>query len=280
MKIGLVLEGGGMRGLYTAGILDAMLDKNFQVNGIIGVSAGALFGVSYVSKQRGRSLRYNQKYASDPRYMSFKSLITTGNFVNKDFAYYELPLKLDVFDEEAFSKSKIDFYATVTNVQTGLPEYLKIINATIQIEELRASSSLPFCSKIVKINDKLYLDGGISDAIPVNKCFEMGYDKVIVITTRPLNYRKTKSNQLLPKIFYHRYPNFVKAINTRYQRYNDTLDQLQELEKQNKIFVIRPSKLIKINRLEKNPDKMQEIYNLGLQDFQDNYQALQKYLKK
>lgn len=280
MNIGLVLEGGGMRGLYTAGILDAMLDKNFQVNGIIGVSAGALFGVSYVSKQRGRSLRYNQKYASDPRYMSFKSLITTGNFVNKDFAYYELPLKLDVFDEEAFSKSKIDFYATVTNVQTGKPEYLKIINATIQIEELRASSSLPFCSKIVKINDKLYLDGGISDAIPVNKCLEMGYDKVIVITTRPLNYRKTKSNQLLPKIFYHRYPNFVKAINTRYQRYNDTLDQLQELEKQNKIFVIRPSKLIKINRLEKNPDKMQEIYNLGLQDFQDNYQALQKYLKK
>ncbi|HIS18919.1 MAG TPA: patatin family protein [Candidatus Coprovivens excrementavium] len=280
MKIGLVLEGGGMRGLYTAGILDAMLDKNFQVNGIIGVSAGALFGVSYVSKQRGRSLRYNQKYASDPRYMSFKSLITTGNFVNKDFAYYELPLKLDIFDEESFSKSKTDFYATVTNVETGKPEYLKIINATIQIEELRASSSLPFCSKIVKINDKLYLDGGISDAIPVNKCLEMGYDKVIVITTRPLNYRKTKSNQLLPKIFYHRYPNFVKAINTRYQRYNDTLDQLQELEKQNKIFVIRPSKLIKINRLEKNPDKMQEIYNLGLQDFQDNYQALQKYLKK
>lgn len=280
MKIGLVLEGGGMRGLYTAGILDAMLDKNFQVNGIIGVSAGALFGVNYVSKQRGRSLRYNQKYASDPRYMSFKSLITTGNFVNKDFAYYELPLKLDIFDEESFSKSKTDFYATVTNVETGEPEYLKIINATIQIEELRASSSLPFCSKIVKINDKLYLDGGISDAIPVNKCFEMGYDKVIVITTRPLNYRKTKSNQLLPKIFYHRYPNFVKAINTRYQRYNDTLDQLQELEKQNKIFVIRPSKLIKINRLEKNPDKMQEIYNLGLQDFQDNYQALQKYLKK
>lgn len=280
MNIGLVLEGGGMRGLYTAGILDAMLDKNFQVNGIIGVSAGALFGVNYVSKQRGRSLRYNQKYASDPRYMSFKSLITTGNFVNKDFAYYELPLKLDIFDEESFSKSKTDFYATVTNVETGKPEYLKIINATIQIEELRASSSLPFCSKIVKINDKLYLDGGISDAIPVNKCFEMGYDKVIVITTRPLNYRKTKSNQLLPKIFYHRYPNFVKAINTRYQRYNDTLDQLQELEKQNKIFVIRPSKLIKINRLEKNPDKMQEIYNLGLQDFQDNYQALQKYLKK
>lgn len=280
MKIGMVLEGGGMRGLYTAGILDAMLDKNFQVNGIIGVSAGALFGVSYVSKQRGRSLRYNQKYASDPRYMSFKSLITTGDFVNKDFAYYELPLKLDIFDEESFSKSKTDFYATVTNVETGKPEYLKIINATIQIEELRASSSLPFCSKIVKINDKLYLDGGISDAIPVNKCLEMGYDKVIVITTRPLNYRKTKSNQLLPKIFYHRYPNFVKAINTRYQRYNDTLDQLQELEKQNKIFVIRPSKLIKINRLEKNPDKMQEIYNLGLQDFQDNYQALQKYLKK
>lgn len=280
MNIGLVLEGGGMRGLYTAGILDAMIDKNFQVNGIIGVSAGALFGVSYASKQRGRSLRYNLKYAKDPRYMGFRSLLTTGNFVNKNFAYYELPLKLDVFDEEAFSKSKIDFYATVTNVQTGLPEYLKIINATIQIEELRASSSLPFCSKIVKINDKLYLDGGISDAIPVEKCLEMGYDKVIVVTTRPITYRKTKTNQLLPKILYHKYPKFIEAINTRYQRYNNTLDKIKELEKQGKIFVIRPSKLIEISRLEKDSVKMQSIYNLGLQDFNDNYIALQKYLKK
>lgn len=280
MKIALVLEGGGMRGLYTAGVLDAMLDKKINVNGIIGVSAGALFGISYASKQKGRSLRYNQKYAKDPRYMSFRSLIKTGNFVNKDFAYYELPLKLDLFDEEAFSKSKIDFYATVTNVETGKPEYLKIINATIQIEELRASSSLPFCSKIVKINDKLYLDGGISDAIPVEKCLAMGYDKVIVVTTRPITYRKKKSNQLLPKIFYRQYPNFIEAINTRYQRYNDTLDKIQELEQQNKIFVIRPSKLVSISRLEKNVHKMQEIYDLGFQDFNNIYLDLQKYLKK
>lgn len=280
MKIGMVLEGGGMRGLYTAGVLDAMLDTNLKINGIIGVSAGAVFGINYVSKQKGRSLRYNQKYANDPRYMGIRSFIKTGNFVNKKFAYYELPFKLDVFDEEAFSKSKIDFYATVTNVETGEPEYLKIINASVQVEELRASSALPFVSKIVKINEKKYLDGGIADAIPIEKCLELGYDKIIVVTTRPLEYRKTKSNQMLPKVFYYKYPNFVKAINTRYQRYNETLEKIIELEKEQKIFVMRPSKRIEIKRLEKNPDKMQEIYNLGQEDFLQSWKHLQKYLKR
>lgn len=280
MKIGMVLEGGGMRGLYTAGVLDEMLEEKIKVNGIIGVSAGALFGVNYASNQKGRSLRYNKKYINDPRYMSFRSLITTGNYVNKKFAYYELPLKLDVFDEEAFSKSKIDFYATVTNLETGEPEYPKIINATIQLEELRASSSLPFLSKIVKINDKKYLDGGISDAIPFKKCLEMGYDKVIVITTRPLDYRKQKTNRIIPKLFYHRYPKFVEAINTRYQRYNDCLEEMLKLEKEEKIFVIRPSKKVDIKRLEKNSQKLEEIYNLGKNDFKKINKDLQRYLKK
>lgn len=280
MKIGMVLEGGGMRGLYTAGVLDAMLDTDLKINGIIGVSAGAVFGVNYVSKQKGRSLRYNQKYAKDPRYMGIRSFLKTGNFVNKDFAYYELPFKLDIFDEEAFSKSKIDFYATVTNVETGNPEYLKIINASVQVEELRASSSLPFVSKIVQINDKKYLDGGISDAIPIEKCLELGYDKIIVVTTRPLEYRKTKGNQFLPQIFYHKYPNFVQTINTRYQRYNDIVEKIIKLENENKIFVIRPSKLVDIKRLEKDPAKMQEIYDLGKEDFAKKYKDLQRYLKR
>lgn len=280
MKIGMVLEGGGMRGLYTAGVLDAMLDTDLKINGILGVSAGAVFGVNYVSKQKGRSLRYNQKYAKDPRYMGIRSFLKTGNFVNKDFAYYELPFKLDIFDEEAFSKSKIDFYATVTNVETGNPEYLKIINASVQVEELRASSSLPFVSKIVQINDKKYLDGGISDAIPIEKCLELGYDKIIVVTTRPLEYRKTKGNQFLPQIFYHKYPNFVQTINTRYQRYNDTVEKIIKLENENKIFVIRPSKLVDIKRLEKDPAKMQEIYDLGKEDFAKKYKDLQRYLKR
>ncbi len=280
MKVGLVLEGGGMRGLYTAGVLDAMLDENIKVNSIIGVSAGALFGINYASKQKGRSLRYNKKYLNDKRYISLKSLITTGNIINKDFAFYEIPFKLDVFDEETFSKSKIDFYATVTNVETGKPEYPKIINASVQIEELRASGSIPFVSKIVKIGDKKYLDGGMSDSIPIKKMQELDVDKIIVILTRPLDYRKKKTSSLLPKIFYHNYPKFIECCNNRYKNYNNTLDYLSKLEKQKEIFVIRPSKSLNIGRLEKNVSKLQEVYDIGIKDFKTNLKALKQYLKK
>jgi len=280
MKVGLVLEGGGMRGLYTAGILDAMLDKEIKVDGIIGVSAGAVSGINYASKQKGRILRYTLKYNNDPRYMGIKSFLTTGNFVNKDFAYYKLTFKLDVFNEEEFSKSKIDYYATVTNVETGEPEYLKIINPQVQIEELRASSSLPFITKMVRINDKKYLDGAIGDSIPVNKFIELGYDKIIVITTRPIEYQKPKNNQLLAKLFYFKYPKFVKAYNTRYLRYNETLEELKELEKQHRIFVMRPTEPINIKRLEKDLDKLQATYDLGVKDFSKYYKKLIKYLNK
>lgn len=280
MKIGLVLEGGAMRGMYTAAILDCFLDKKIKIDGIIGVSAGALFGVNYCSKQKGRVLRYNKKYVNDPRYMGIKSLIKTGEIVNKDFAYYELPLKLDIFDEETYSKSKTEFYAVITNVKTGEAEYKKIINASIQIDELRASGSMPFVSKPVKIDNNYYLDGALSDSIPILKCEEMGYDKIIVVLTRPLEYRKKKGNQNLAKLFYKKYPALIEAINTRYIKYNKTLDIIIDKENKKEIFVFRPSKDLKIKRIEKNPEKLQEMYDLGIEDFQNNYKALKKYLKK
>lgn len=279
MKVGLVLEGGGMRGLYTAGILDAMLDEKIKVNGIIGVSAGAVFGINYASKQKGRVLRYNKKYINNHHYISLYSLLTTGNIVNKQFAYYDLPFKLDVFDEEAFSKSKIDFYATLTNIETGMPEYKKIINASVQIEELRASSAMPFVSKIVKINDNKYLDGGIADSIPLNKMKELGYDKIIVVLTRPKEYRKKKSNSFFNKLFYWKYPNFIELLETRYKRYNKELEEILIKEKNKEIFVFRPSKNINIKRLEKNIDKLQEMYELGINDFKESLKDLKQYLK-
>lgn len=279
MKTGLVLEGGAMRGMYTAAILDCFLDKKINIDGIIGVSAGALFGVNYCSKQKGRALRYNKKYAKDPRYMGIKSLLTTGNIVNTKFAYHEVPFKLDIFDEETYSKSKTDFYAVITNVKTGQPEYKKMINVSVQIDELRASGSMPFVSQMVKIGDNKYLDGALGDSIPILKIKEMGYKKIIVILTRPLNYRKKKSNQLLPKIIYHKYPNLIKAINTRYIKYNETLDIIIDMENKKEIFVFRPSKELNLSRIEKNPDRLQEMYNLGIKDFNNNYKALKKYLK-
>ena len=215
MKIGLVLEGGAMRGMYTAGVLDVFLDNDIKIDGIVGVSAGVLFGVNYLSRQKGRAIRYNKQYAKDKRYMGIRSFITTGNIINKEFAYYELPSKLDIFDENTYEESDTEFYATITNVYTGKPEYVKVENVFEQMELLRATSAMPFVSKMVTLGNNKYLDGGISDSIPIEKCKEMGYDKIIVILTRPIEYRKTKSNSLITKLRYFKYPNLVKTINTR-----------------------------------------------------------------
>lgn len=221
MSIGLVLEGGSMRGMYTAGVIDVFLENNIQINKMIGVSAGVLFGINYMSNQPGRVIRYNKRFVNDSRYMGFKSLITTGNIINKDFAYYDIPFNIDVFDEETFEKSDCELYAGVTNVVSGKPEFFKVNNGFEDMELLRATSSMPFVSRMVTWKGKKYLDGGISESIPIEKCQELGCDRIIVVLTRPLDYLKTKTNTLLPKLFYRKYPNLVNSINTRYKRYKD-----------------------------------------------------------
>ena len=268
MKIGLLLEGGGMRGLYTAGVLDVFMEKQILIDGIIGVSAGALFGINYKSNQRGRILRYNKKYAKNKNYMGIYSLLTTGNIMNEEFCFDKIVNELDPIDYEAFKKSKVEFYAVVTNLETGKAKYIKIDDLKDQhnLEYLRASGSMPFVSKPVNIDNKKYLDGGIADSIPIDKMMCMDYDKVIVVLTRPKEYRKKKSNQVFPKLYYKTYPKFAEAINHRYQMYNEELEKISHLEKEGKIFVIRPSKLIKIKRIEKNKDKIQEMYDLGEED--------------
>jgi predicted patatin/cPLA2 family phospholipase len=278
MKIGMVLEGGAMRGMYTAGIIDMLLEDEIKVDTIVGVSAGVLFGVNYLSKQKGRVIRYNKEYAKDPRYMGFKSLITTGNIINKEFAFYEVPFKLDIFDEEEFEKSDCELYATVTNVETGKPEYFKVNNVYSDMELLRATSAMPFVSKIVEWDGKRYLDGGISDSIPVDKCKELGCDKIIVVLTRPLEYRKKKANSFMTKIGYSKYPNLINTINNRYKNYNDILEKVIELEGKNEIFVLRPSKDLHIKRIEKDKEKLQAMYDLGVEDYRKNIEELRKYL--
>ena len=280
MKVGLVLEGGAMRGVYTAGVLDTFLDENIKVDGIIGVSAGALFGVNYVSKQRGRTIRYNKIFINDKRYISFKSLIKTGNIINKEFAYYKLPFELDKFDEKEFEKANIPYYAVITNVETGEAEYPLITNCETQIEELRASSSMPFVSKIVEIDGKKYLDGALADSIPYEKMIELGYDKIIVVLTRDINYRKKKRSPLMANTIYRKYPKLVKKINNRYKMYNDSITRLKELEKEGKLLVIRPSKDLHVKRIEKDIDKLQAMYDLGISDTKDCINNIKEYLKK
>ncbi|HHE3620782.1 TPA: patatin family protein [Pasteurella multocida] len=280
MKVGLVLEGGGMRAIFTAGVLDVFLTENVQVDGIVAVSAGVLFGVNYPAKQYGRALRYNKKYLNDKRYMGWHSLLTTGNIVNKDFAFYELPFTLDPFDAETFRQSKIDFYATLTNVQTGEAEYVKLDDVFNEMEVLRATSAMPFVSKMVEINGQYYLDGGIADSIPLKKCQALGYDKIIVVLTRPLEYRKKPTPSWIFNLFYRDYPHLVEKLKTRYQNYNDTVEEIIRLNNNKDIFVIRPSHHLPISRIEKDVEKVQAMYDLGITDAKREMAALKAFLSR
>lgn len=279
MKVSLILEGGGMRGMYTTAMMDYFLDTGLTFDSIFTVSAGALFGINFLSKDKYRGLRYNLHYIKDKRYISFRSLLKTGNMINEEFAFHTLPNQLDPFNNETFKKSDTDFIVTVTNINTGQPEYFKITDAFEQIELLRATSALPFVSKPVNYKKNMYLDGGVSDSIPYQKAMSMGYDKIIVILTRPIQYRKRKPNELMIDLKYRHFPEFKKTLKTRYLDYNRSVESLIELEHQGKVKVLRPSKPINIKRLENDPKKLVNVYRLGLTDIQASYPSLIDYLK-
>lgn len=277
MKTGLVLEGGAMRGIYTAGVLDVLLEHGIKVDGVIGVSAGAIHGCSYVSGQHGRSIRYYMKYMRDPRFMSFRSLLCTGNLVGVEFCYHELPDRLDVFEHEAFEKSGIDFYVTCTNVETGKAEYIHMDNMH-DVDYVQASASMPFVSRIVEIGGKKLLDGGVADSIPVQAFRAMGYEKNVVVLTRPEGYRKKPSNMALARRIYRKYPAFIKAMEQRYICYNETIEEIARLEKSGEILVIRPSRNPGIGRMEKRPEKVKEVYDLGCEDAVQKLEQVKAFL--
>ena len=279
MKTCLVLEGGALRGIYTAGVLDELQNTDIKIDAIIGVSMGSLIAVNYLSNQPGRALRYNLKYCKDKRYISMHSFLRTGNLVNKEFAYYEIPDTLDPFDYETYQKSKTKLYCTVTNVENGKAEYIEIQDAKEQIEVLRAGSAMPGVSKIVEIDSKKYLDGGIADSIPVQKAISLGYDKIIVVQTRPKEYQKKEKSKSFSWL-YKKYPYFQKALENRNRNYNQTLKDIHLLQKNNKIFVIQPSKKIPIKRVEKNPYIIKDQYELGREDFKNLEQELRIYLNR
>lgn len=266
LKTGLVLEGGGMRGIYTAGVLDAFMEHDIEFDGVIGVSAGAIHGCSYVSRQKGRSIRYYKKYVNDPRYMSLRNLIKTGDYVGAEFCYHEIPEKLDVYDFETFNQSKTKFYGVATNVATGEAEYFLFKDMKKDIDMLRASASLPLVSRLVEFRGKKYLDGGCSDSIPVEKFREMGYGNNVVVLTREAGYKKKPQNTKLLKLKYRKYPEFVKAMGNRHITYNNAVKKIEQLERRKEVVIIRPEKALEIGRLEKNPEKAQEIYDVGYQD--------------
>lgn len=263
---GIVLEGGGLRGMFTNGILDVFMQNGITFDALIGVSAGILFGINYKSRQPGRAYRYNIKYAHDKHYMSLWSLRTTGDFVNQDFAYHRLPYELDPFDFETFRQNPMPFWAVCTDIEAGKPVYHDIRDAEQDhgLDWMRATSSMPCFARPVEIDGHKYLDGGISDSIPLEFMHQQGYRRNVVILTQPTIYRKTQAHVGLPlRLFLHDYPKVREMMSVRHQMYNAELDYIEVSRQKGDTLIICPDQPLGIGRLEMNTDKMTAIYQQG-----------------
>ena len=260
MKTGLIMEGGAMRGMFTAGVLDVLMENGLVTDGAIGVSAGAVFGCNYKSHQIGRVIRYNTEYCNDKRYASFKNLVKTGNLYSEQFCYHEVPEKLDPFNEAAFAASPMDFFVVCTDVKTGEPIYHKCRKGDAEdVLWMEASASMPLAAKIVKIGHY-----GLADSIPVRFFESIGYKRNLIILTQPKGYIK-KKNKFLPAIRakYFRYPAFVEAVADRHERYNETLSYISMLEQAGKDYVIRPPIPLEIGAMERDPAQLRRVYETG-----------------
>ena len=268
MKRGLVLEGGAFRGLFTSGIIDVMMAHDVWPDGLIGVSAGAAFGCNYKSRQTGRAIRYNKAYAHDPRYSGIRSLLTTGDYFNAQFAYHTMPRQLDVFDNEAFNANPMQFYAVCTDVETGKAVYKHLEQASdTTYDWIRASASMPLVSRVIDLEGYKLLDGGVADSIPLAYFESIGYDRNVVILTQPEGYQK-EHNKLMPllRLSLRKYPKMIEALDQRHLMYNRQLDYVSEAEREGRCLVIRPKEHLPIGHISHNPDKMQRVYDMGREE--------------
>ncbi len=265
MKRGLVLEGGAMRGLFTAGVIDVMLERGVAFDGLVGVSAGACFGCNYKSRQPGRVIRYNKRFARDPRYCSWRSLFTTGDLFGADFCYRDLPITLDPFDGVAFESSPMEFHLSVTDCATGKAVYRKLDKADNEtFDWIRASASMPLVSRPVAIDGGEYLDGGLSDGIPLKYFERLGYEKNIVVTTRPHGYRKHPHKSIcLLKPLLRRHPAIYAALKDRHVWYNETLEYIDSRVAAGCALLIAPETPLAMPRVCHDPNEMQRVYDIG-----------------
>lgn len=279
MKKGLVLEGGALRGLFSAGVMDVMMENGFAPDGVIGVSAGAAFGCNYKSRQPGRVLRYNKRLAKDWRYCSVKSLIKTGDMFGAEYDYHILPDKLDPFDTDTFDSNPMEFYVVCTDVETGEPVYKRLMRHSYECYEwIRASASMPLASKVVDLDGRKLLDGGIADSIPLKFFESKGYDRNVVVLTQPEGYVK-KPNPLMPliRMQLHRYPLFLKATAERHNMYNAETEYVDNQENAGRAFVVRPSAVLPIKHTTHDPALMQQVYDAGREAMQSRIQELRDF---
>ena len=280
MKKGLILEGGAMRGMFTAGVTDVMLEQGIELDGAVGVSAGAAFGCNYKSRQIGRALRYNKRFCNDSRYSGLRSLLTTGNLFNTEFAYREVPLNLDVFDFDTYTANPMEFYLVCTDVETGKPIYHRYDGYHDHgFDWIRASASMPMVSRTVEIDGQKLLDGGISDAIPLHFFEDRGYNRNVVILTQPTAYRKKKTSAMpIIRLMYRKFPALVHAMEIRHEMYNSTLEYIARQEAAGNILVIRPAESLPVSRVEKNPERLQAAYDIGRATATAQLEAIRQFL--
>lgn len=284
MKKGLVMEGGAMRGMFTCGVIDVLMENNIDFDCAVGVSAGATFGLNIKSKQIGRGLRYNKIYCNDKRYASVSSLIKTGDIYNVPFCYGTLPYELDIWDVETFYSNPMEFYCVATDIINGNAVYHKCDNYDptpngIDINWIRASASMPVVSRPVSIDGGLYLDGGMSDSIPLKFMEEQGCNKILVIETQPADYVKKPQKYMgLIKLVMRKYPNMIETMRNRHVMYNAEKEYIRKQEAAKKVFVIRPDAPLNIGATEKNPDELQRVYDIGRRIATEKLEELKEYL--
>ena len=280
MKRGLILEGGAMRGMFTAGVLDVLMENGIEFDGAIGVSAGATFGCNIKSRQIGRVIRYNKRFSHDWRYCSLRSLLTTGDLYGADFCYNILPHQLDIFDLDTYRRNPLEFYVVASDCITGKPVYKHLDTCDDRdLTWMRASASMPLASHIVEVDGYHLLDGGITDSIPLEYFESIGYDRNVVVLTQPRSYRKGPNRLLwLMRLILQRYPMIVKALRDRHLEYNRTTDMVHSRAEKGEVFVICPETPLKISRTSKNPDEMQRVYDEGRRIAKAQIDAIKRFL--
>ena len=280
MKKGLVLEGGAMRGMFTAGVLDVLMEHNIEFDGAAGISAGAVFGCNYKSKQIGRAIRYNKKYCNDPRFCSIRSLIKTGDMYGEDFCYRELPTVLDPFDTETFRNNPTEFYVGATDMKTGECIFYKCEDGGRKdLKWMQASASMPLVSRPVEVDGYVLLDGGIADSVPYKYMESIGYDRNLIVLTQPKGYRKSKSSILpLVKWKLRKYPAIVDAMAKRHEMYNRQMENIGRREDEGAALVIRPPESLRIGHTEKNPAELERVYRLGRAEAVERVEEIRAFL--
>ncbi|MCR5216230.1 MAG: patatin family protein [Lachnospiraceae bacterium] len=278
-KRGLVMEGGSMRGLFTCGVIDVLMEEGIEMDGAVGVSAGAAFGCNVKSKQIGRGIRYNKKLCQDKRYASWGNFFRTGNMFDVEFCYHDVPFVIDPMDMETYEKNPMEFFCVATDIRTGKAHYEKLMKGTDRmVQWIRASASVPLVTKPVEIDGELYLDGGIADSIPLQFLEKEGYEKIIVIETQPKDYVKKPQQYMgLVKMSLRKYPNMIKAMKDRYLMYNEEKAYIRKQEEAGKVLVIRPDEPLGIPSICHDPEEEERVYQLGRKKGKEVLDAVKQF---